>query len=251
MAFSDLFIRYLQKSQECSSEDLSRLRSLRTRLADVENGQVILPGEEAEPSCGLMLRGMAGRTHRNLGSPEAKVISGLFVAGDMIEPQGFVRQPLQCDIISMGRSRVELISHEELRRITRDFPKLMELLWLETAIDSGVQRQWQVAAASLRSSAHLAHLFCELHIRLSRIGEVQDMRLNLPILQKELAEIIGYSSIHVNRSVRDLRDRGLVRWIGPEVVVLDLEGLRRLARFDPSYLAREPIGTDDSRLCAP
>ena len=56
---------------------------------------------------------------------------------------------------------------------------------------------------------------------------------------RELADILGYSPIHINRAVRDLRDRGLLRWNGNEVEILDWAGLVRLSRFDPTYLDRE------------
>ena len=64
-------------------------------------------------------------------------------------------------------------------------------------------------------------------------------RMTLPLLQRELACILGYSPIHINRAVRDLRDRKLVRWSGTEIEVLDWPGLVRLARFDPGYLDLE------------
>ena len=59
------------------------------------------------------------------------------------------------------------------------------------------------------------------------------------MLQRELADILGYSPIHVNRAVRDLRDRGLLRWSGADVSILDWKGLAMLARFDPTYLDME------------
>ena len=43
----------------------------------------------------------------------------------------------------------------------------------------------------------------------------------------------------MNRAVRDLRDRGLLRWSGADVTILDWKGLAMLARFDPSYLDME------------
>ena len=62
------------------------------------------------------------------------------------------------------------------------------------------------------------------------------------LLQKELADVLGYTPIHINRAVRDLRHAGLIRWVGAEIELLDWDGLVRLARFDPTYL-----GLDRSR----
>ncbi|MEB0161010.1 helix-turn-helix domain-containing protein, partial [Pseudomonas sp. AH2 (2023)] len=86
-------------------------------------------------------------------------------------------------------------------------------------LDAAIHRQWLVAAASLRSSAHLAHLLCEIYTRLNAVGAASEHQFHLPLLQRELADILGYSPIHVNRAVRDLRDRGLIRWLGAEITI--------------------------------
>lgn len=146
---------------------------------------------------------------------------------------------LDHSIIAIGPAEVEFIDHAELTEITTNFPHLTRLLWLTTMLDSAIHRQWLVAAASLRSSAHLAHLLCEIYIRLQTVGVAMDHKLHLPLLQRELADILGYSPIHVNRAVRDLRDRGLIRWLGADITIIDWNGLAQLARFDPSYLDLE------------
>ena len=43
----------------------------------------------------------------------------------------------------------------------------------------------------------------------------------------------------MNRAVRDLRDRGLIRWLGADITITDWKGLALLARFDPAYLDLE------------
>lgn len=237
MAISEFFIRYLQRRQELSAGELCRLRALSSERVEFESGEFILSSRNEAGRSGIMLQGMAARVHRNMTTPDSRVITGLYFAGDFIELQGFVTRPPDSGIVSMGRSSVEFVRQEELQQVAAEYPGLARLFWMTTAIDAEVLRQWQVAATSLRSSAHLAHLFCELYTRLASVGAAQDLVLNLPILQREVAEILGYSAIHVNRAARDLRDRGLVRWIGSEVVILDWEGLKRLARFDPSYLS--------------
>ena len=70
-------------------------------------------------------------------------------------------------------------------------------------------------------------------------GGVSSGETLVDALQRELADVLGYSSIHINRAVRDLRDRGLVTWTGTEIHILDWSALCLLARFDPVYLELE------------
>ncbi|WP_411837787.1 Crp/Fnr family transcriptional regulator [Paracoccus sp. ME4] len=239
MAITEYFIRYLQRRDSLSERDLDRLRGLRTTHVAFAPGEVIVPAHRlAKRSC-MMLRGMSARSHQLVGRPNERVITALHVPGDFVDLHGFVLAGLEHSVVAAGPAEVEFVEHDELVEITENFPHLTRLLWMATLIDAAVHRQWLVAAASLRSSAHLAHLLCEVYVRLNAVGAASGHTFSLPLLQRELADILGYSPIHVNRAVRDLRDRGLLRWSGADVVILDWKGLATLARFDPTYLDME------------
>lgn len=239
MALSEFFIRYLQCRDELSAEEIAKLRSIPTARRSFENGEMIVPaGLHATESC-LLLRGMAGRLHMLPGRTAQRVITALHVPGDFMDLHGFVMSATDAGIVAFGATEVEFVEHARLDEVTRSHPHLTRLLWMTTAIDAAIHRQWLVAANALRSSAHLAHLLCEIYTRLAAVNAARDYRMTLPLLQRELACVLGYSSIHINRAVRDLRDRKLISWSGTEVYLLDWPGLVRLARFDPGYLDLE------------
>ena len=239
MAITEYFVRYLQRRDSLSAKDLERLRTVKTEHASFAPGEVIIPfGSSPARSC-MMLRGLSARSHPLVGRPDDRVITALHVPGDFVDLHGFLLAKLDHSIIAVGPAEVEFIDHDELTEISENFPHLTRLLWMATVIDAAIHRQWLVAAASLRSTAHLAHLLCEIYTRLNAVGAASDHQFHLPLLQRELADILGYSPIHVNRAVRDLRDRGFIRWTGPEIAIIDWKGLTLLARFDPSYLDLE------------
>jgi CRP-like cAMP-binding protein len=84
-----------------------------------------------------------------------------------------------------------------------------------------------------------AHLFCELQLRLGVVGLATEREYALPITQAELAECLGLTSVHVNRVLKELRERELVEFRSGRVTILDLPQLRRAAEFDPVYLYLE------------
>ena len=239
MALTEYFVRYLQRRDTLSERDLAKLRSIPTVTRSFSGGEVILHSERSRTQSCLVLRGMAARLHVLGGRSQQTVMTALHVPGDFMDLHAFVLAGLDHSVVSLGASEIEFIDHEHLTEITEDFPHLTRLFWMSTAIDAAIHRRWLVAANALRSSAHLAHLLCEIYTRLSLVGAAGDYRMTLPLLQRELANILGYSSIHINRAVRDLRDRAFVRWTGTEVEILDWPGLVRLARFDPDYLELE------------
>ena len=239
MAVIDFFIRYLQRCGDLSPDDLARLRDIPTTSARYEAGETIVQAGGGHTRSGLLLRGMAARQHLLPGREPQRVVTALHVPGEFMDLLNFVLNELEYSVVSVGPSEVEFIDHVHLAEITESHPHLTRLLWMSTALDGAIHRRWLVAANALRSSAQLAHLLCEIYTRLSRAGAARDMRLTLPLLQRELADVLGYSSIHINRAVRDLRDRGLVTWTGTEIHILDWPALCRLARFDPIYLELE------------
>ena len=240
MALSDYFIRYLERRDQLSAAERARLKALKTRPVRFNGGEVIVARDVIVDQSCLMLQGMSARVHL-LSRGNDRVITALHVPGDFVDLHGFVLAGLEHTILAMGPTEVEFVSHDQLREITNDWPHLTRLLWMSTTIDAAIHRQWLVAMASLRSSAHLAHLLCEIYTRLSAVGAARDHRFTLPLLQRDLASILGYSPIHVNRAVRELRERGLIRWSGTEVEILDWPGLVALAQFTPDYLDMEQL----------
>ena len=126
--------------------------------------------------------------------------------------------------------------HEALRQITEAHPHLGRLLSLQIAIDGAVHRQWLVMTGRAPAQTRFAHLLCELLLRLQAVGQAQDRRFHLPLTQQTLGDMLGISTVHVNRTLQDLRAEGLVTWNGGVVEILGWDRLQEIAEFDPTYL---------------
>lgn len=64
----------------------------------------------------------------------------------------------------------------------------------------------------------------------------KDYTCGLPVTQAELADATGLSTVHVNRTLQELRGKGLIELQSGTFLALDWEGLREAAGFDPAYL---------------
>jgi CRP-like cAMP-binding protein len=85
----------------------------------------------------------------------------------------------------------------------------------------------------------MAHLFCELYLRLQIVELAPDGTYDLPISQEELGEMIGVTPVHANRTLQQLRKQEVIEFAGGTVTIKDFEGLKRTAEFDPAYLYLE------------
>lgn len=107
---------------------------------------------------------------------------------------------------------------------------------MSTLVDEATLREWLLNVGGRSSIERLAHLFCELLLRLEVVGLVTKDSYELPIRQGELADTTGMSNVHVNRVLMELRRQGLIELSGRSLAVLNRRGLEGLAEFKPNYL---------------
>ncbi|TIU28694.1 MAG: winged helix-turn-helix domain-containing protein, partial [Mesorhizobium sp.] len=115
-------------------------------------------------------------------------------------------------------------------------------LWLNTLVDGAIHREWIVAMGRRSKTSHLAHLICELFVRLQVVKKTRDMSFHLPLSQAELADVLGLSVVHMNRVIGTLRRMNVINWTSHLITILDWARLVEIAEFDPTYLSmnREP-----------
>ncbi|MBN4902815.1 winged helix-turn-helix domain-containing protein, partial [Staphylococcus sp. EG-SA-19] len=123
-----------------------------------------------------------------------------------------------------------------IRALTERSATLTELLWRSTLIDAAINREWIVSIGARSAVVRLAHLFCEMYVRLERIGMTNGFTFALPLTQVDLSDATGLTAVHANRMLRQLREQGLVSFRQGTVDILDWDALRRFADFDPAYL---------------
>jgi CRP-like cAMP-binding protein len=68
------------------------------------------------------------------------------------------------------------------------------------------------------------------------VGIAEDHGFRLPLTQSEIGDALGLSTVHVNRSIQQLRKKGLIVSKGRFLCIRDWEGLKQAGEFDPTYL---------------
>ena len=115
-------------------------------------------------------------------------------------------------------------------------PALAKALWWMTLVDSSTLREWVVNIGRRQAEERIAHLFCELHLRLKSVGLAEENDYRLPITQAELGDTVGITDVHANRALQELRAKKLITWTAQKLEILDLGSLRDMCGFDSNYL---------------
>lgn len=227
----------LRARDDVSEEEERALRSAVASVEEVEADRTIVRGGEDLTQCVLLLEGLLCR-YKDLRKGERQIME-LHVAGDFADLHSFTLKRLDHNVMSLTPCRLALVPHDRLEEISRDHPHLTRLLWFSTNLDASIHREWVLSLGRRTAVARVAHLFCELYVRLGIAGLARELEYDLPLTQADLAECMGLTSVHVNRTLRELREQGLVEFRAGTVRFIDLAGLQRLAEFDPGYLYLE------------
>ena len=68
------------------------------------------------------------------------------------------------------------------------------------------------------------------------VGRARSDGYGFPLTQRELSECLGLTVVHANRTLQELRRRGLVELENRQLTIRDRRGLEGIAEFDPAYL---------------
>jgi CRP-like cAMP-binding protein len=217
-----------------SLEEEEAIRGAVSEYRDFPADRTVVPAYVEQDHSTLLLSGIMCR-YKDLRSG-ARQITELHVAGDFADLHSFTLKYLDHEVITMTPCRAALVPHEAIRQITEAFPNLARLYWFGTNLDAVIHREWEVSLGRRSARAKLAALLSELHLRLQIVGLADQRSYDLPLTQTDLAECMGLTNVHVNRTLRELRDDGLVEFQGGRVTILDRPGLWRAGEFDPRYL---------------
>jgi len=182
----------------------------------------------------LVLEGMAFR-YKTRASGARQIVAYL-VPGDMGDLDVALLDQMDHNIASFSACKVVWIKPETLASIQQNYPTIARALRMSTLVDEATLREWLVNVGCRSAIERIAHLFCELLVRLQVVGLATDNSYTLPLTQLDLADTTGMSNVHVNRSLQELRRQGLIELKGGRLTILNLPRLRAVAEFKANYL---------------
>lgn len=231
---ADMLARKLGGLHELDAADRAALDRVcaRARRHAVQT-DLLRQGEVADAAI-VVLRGFACRArHRPNGACQ---ILAYLVPGDLCDPDFAYPRPMDHVLATLSAALVARIPREVFLGLLDRHPNIAQALRIARIVDEAVAREWLVSVGRRSARERLAHLFCELSVRLGAVGLAGAEGYDLPLTQVALSDTTALTSVHVNRTLREMRRDGLIELKGRRLVILDAERLRAVAEFDPAYL---------------
>lgn len=154
--------------------------------------------------------------------------------GDICDLDVLQLSQLEYGVRAITACRVAVLRASDVRRAASAHEEIASAL-LGFAFDDHAALMRRTASLGRRSArGRLAHLICELHERTIAAGIDADGSYLLPATQEDMADILGLTNVHVNRTLKALRNEGLIKLETRCLTILDLQTLSRIADFSPA-----------------
>lgn len=230
-------IKKVRRRIDVSAEEERSIQGLVSETRRVGPDQVLI--REGEPlSNSLMLTSGWLSRNKDLPGGERQVLH-LHVSGDFADLHGYTLKRLDHDVMTLSECEIAVVPHERIQRLIERHPRLGRYYWFSTNLDAAITREFVLSLGQRSALSRMAHLFCELHVRLCIVDQARPDGFEFPLTQRELSECLGLTVVHVNRTLQEMRRRGLVELESRQLTILDKAGLEAVAEFDPGYLYLE------------
>ena len=218
-----------------TEEDADALRSLPHRTKKVErHGYLVREREKTTHSC-VLLSGYAMRHKIVMGG--SRQIVAVHMKGDLVDLQNSFLGVADHSVQVLTDSEVAFIPRDAIKRLGFERPNVGMAMWHDTLVDGSVFREWIANVGRRDSHTRIAHLLCEFALRLKVAGLGKETDYELPMTQEQIADCVGLTSVHVNRTLKTLEAENLItRKTSRGIIIGDWKKLADAGDFDSNYL---------------
>jgi CRP-like cAMP-binding protein len=214
--------------------DQSALLNLPYQIKSIELGRYIAREGDCPPGATLILSGFAIR-HKVTVEGTRQILS-VHIPGDFVDLEGALLKVADHNVQALTRCEVAVVPREAIIELIDAHPRVGRAMWVDTLIDGSVFREWVVNVGRRSARAAMAHLLCEFAQRLESAGLAEEYAYELPMSQEQLADALGITPVHVNRTLREFDREGLIQRERRFIRIPDWEKLRQIGGFNELYL---------------
>src|SRR5215203_4474077 len=227
-------IRKLGSISPLSDDEKHCLLALPLRTKSVGPDQDIVRDGIRPSECCLVVEGF---TCRYKVTQEGKrQIFSFHIPGDIPDLQSFHLKVMDHSLMTMTPCKLAFIPHQSLAELMRRCPRIADVMWRDVLIDAAIFREWMMGIGRRSAYTRIAHVLCEVMVKMRSVGLADGHTCELPITQAEIGDALGLSTVHVNRSLQELRGDGLIELCCGSLTAVNWDGLKEAGEFDPTYL---------------
>jgi CRP-like cAMP-binding protein len=228
------FATKLSRFIPLSVEDVRLLDALCIDEERFEAGADIARQGDVPRSAFVLTHGMACR-YRLLPEGKRQILTFL-IPGDVFDLHAFLLEAMDHSVGALVPTRLAPISRATVFDLFARHPQIGAALWCGALQEEAINRERIVALGRRSARGRVAYLLCELVWRQRAVGLAEDHAIRLPLTQVELADVLGLTSVHMNRILQGFRRDNLITLAHHRLTLPDFERLQQIAGFNQKYL---------------
>ena len=228
-------VRKLGYWQKLDAADREAILALPHSVKRVEQHHYIIrERDKASHSC-VLLSGFAVR-HKIVGGGYRQICA-IHMKGEIVDLQNSVLGTADHSVQMLTTGLIAMIPRDEIVRLAFERPAVGRAMWFDTLVDGSIFREWIANVGRRDARTRVAHLLCEFALRL-KVAELGDeVGYQLPMTQEQLGDATGLTSVHINRTIKQLEAEGLIERVSPRSITIgDWKKLADAGDFDSHYL---------------
>lgn len=226
---------FIQKSEE----EIAFLDTLKSDHLTVEAGEEFIHPEQSDSELYTLYSGWAFR-YKELADGRRQILS-FSLPGDLIGLQGTMFEKSAYGAIALTRVELCVIPRRKLARLFERSPEIAyQVTWLG-ARSEAIADESLLTVGRRGAAERIAALICSLYKRAEPLGLVVNGALELPLTQQHIADALGLSLVHTNKTLARLRTQGLYSIAGGRLIVRNLRALSRFAQHFEDDLVPRPL----------
>lgn len=236
------FAEKLARRAELPDSDCTAISTLPYFVRAVSaNAALVKQGDTAQHFCSLLSSGIAFK--HKMASTGSRQIVSLHVPGDLLDFQQSFLHTADHSTHALTDLEILEIDRTALDELLMSRPKVVYAFCVDHMVETSISREWVLNVGRRDGRTKLAHLLCEIGIRLNALGLMSGEEFDLPMTQEQLGDATGLTGVHVNRMLKSLAHDGLIHHNNRSISVVDWNALCKVGDFNPTYLHLKPRQT--------
>ena len=231
---SSILAKKLNTFLPLSSMDLEYLAEMQSAPIKVKRGKHLIQQGQTGHKAFVLQSGWAC-SYKDLSNGKRQIIS-FPIAGDCVGLRSVLLRTADHSFSALTDAVVSPVAGTDIVKCVTEYPRLGAALLWAASRDEAMVVEHLVNIGRRSAIERTAHFFMELAERLNLVGLASEAEFDCPLSQFVLADALGLTAIHVNRVLRQLRERDLLTLQKGTIKIHDLNRLRKLAGFEGGYL---------------
>ena len=215
--------------------EIEALAEIALPTRQFRRGEMLVEQGERSPHIWLTGEGWAFR-QKMLPDGRRQIIA-VMLPGELSEKGPMMPFGSPDTVMAATDLQAQPIARQDLLKLSEANPRVLQALFYEELTRHAITREWVMLLGQRKAAERLAYLLFETYARLKAMGMVTGESFEFPIHQPDVADILGMSTVHLNRSLQQLRREGLVIWSGSQVELPNPPALACLAQFSRGFQA--------------